>query len=360
VRRPVQWLAVGVVVAAGAATAGLALLDGDWLKAKLIEQARGKLGAELRIRSASFSPFKGEAELQGVELDRLDDDGSAVRARFDVLRTKVKLLPLLRRAVAVERLEAIGPRISWTLNRRADADTAPSPEGIMERFKKRLAGKSGKRFDLTIGELVIRDGTVELTATKPGQPPFTATATHVAYRARDVSLAGFTSLFAAAEIAADIDLGGVPAVLRKQGPEADPSTCYLSGINVAHLDRWFDQSDALVMTGGTSNLRYAIARDKAIDVTAGFDGLELGSNPAAAKQEFAFVPIARLQDFVSARRGKVDLAFTFGNQGDASDDLREVMDDVWVGMWGALIKSMASGGIKARFDEARERLRRGK
>lgn len=352
VKCTVAVLAVCVVLV-GLPLIGLALLGPDWLKAKLIDMAREKLHANLKIESLTFSPFSGEAGLNGIEFAR-KTEGSDVGVTLDSFRMRLRVSSLLLRSVEIERIEADRPRITWVLHQPPDSERASTLGKLKSIFSARK-GTSGRKVEFRVHELVLRDAAVDFTSLKEGGEPLKALATGIQYSARSVSLDSFGRLVYGADIEANIALGGSQAQLRKRG-SASPSTFSLTNINLAHGDKYFDQSDALVMSGGTLDLGYTLGDDLVAKVQADFKGLELGENRAAAKQEFAFVPIAKLRDMTKARGGNVNLEFRFQGGSEASEDLRLLLDEVWTGMWTALIKSMSSGVIKDVFDKGKHKV----
>ncbi len=353
--RRTKWIVVALGAAAVLAAlpvAGLALLGPEWLKGKLVEAARERLNAQLQIESLSFSPFGGEAELKGIEFDR-KTEGSDVHATLGSLRLKLRMWPLLFRSIEIDRLEADHPKIVWTVRQPPDSERASTWEKL-----KRMAGgwtrASDRNVEFLVHHLILREGALDFTSLREGREPFKARATEIRYSATSVSLNSFGRLVYGADIDAKIDLGGVPASLRKRG-STKPATFALTGINLAHADRYFDPSDALVMSGGTLDLGYTLGGDQILKLRADFRGLELGENPAAASQEFAFVPVGRLRELVKSRGGDLSLEFTIEARAEASEDLRVLLDEVWTGIWAALIKSMSSGAIRAAFDKGKQK-----
>ena len=343
--RAVRLAVLIVALVAGVAVVGFSRLDGDWLRGKIVEIGRDKLGADIRIRSLKFSALRGEAELAGVEVDRETAD-SVVHARLEAVRVKVRLLPLLARKVRIERLEADRPDISWTV--LASPGLNQVPGGLGDKLWRKASGPVAPvatNIDFTVDELVLRDGKVEINWLGNG-PPFTARAARVAYDARNVSFDNFVSLVSGADISADIDLGGKTALLRKQRAPATVPNFFLSDINLAYVDRLFDQTDALVVTGGTLNLHYVDRGDNKVDVQAVVLGLELGENPSA-RQTIAFVPIGLVRDAVTKRQGNFDLSFSLDERKlAASRDLRSLVQTVWAGMQASLLKSAAAEVLK--------------
>ncbi len=249
--RNVKWAAAGVatlLALVALAIAGLALLGPEWLKGKLIEKTREKLHADLRIESLTFSPWSGEAELKGIGFDRTQE-GSEVHATVGSVRMRLHVLSLLRRSVEIDRLEADRPSIAWTVHQPPDSERAST----LGKLRKMLFGKtrsSERKVELRVRELVLRDGTVDFSSLKEGREPFKALATEIQYSAREVSLDSFGRLAQGADLEATIDLAGSPAKLKKRGT-ASPSTFSLTGVSLAYADKYFDASDALVMSGGT-------------------------------------------------------------------------------------------------------------
>ncbi len=342
-----KWIVAGVaavLLMAAGAVGSLALLGPDWLKAKLVALARERLHAELRIDSLTFSPWTGEAELKGVSFERKSPD-SDVLATVESVRTKIRIAPLFRRSVGIERLEIERPKIEWTVRQPKDSGRATTWEKL-----KNLAGgvararDAGSRWE--VGELVIRDGIVEFCSLQEVGEAFLARASGVQYRAKDVSLGSFGGLLTGADVDANLDLGGATAILKKKG-SAVPSTFSLSRIHLAHADRYFDQSDALVVSGGAADVRYTLGDGVRVEVD--LKGLRLGENPSAPKQEFAFVPVSRLREIVNAREGNFRLSFAMEEGIEASGDLRLLVDEVWAGMWKALALAVGEGAIKGTF-----------
>jgi hypothetical protein len=335
-----------VAIVAAVVVFGVSRLDGDWLRGKIVDIGRDKLGADIQIQTVKFSPLKGEAELAGVELD-CETGGSIVHARMDAVRVKVRLWPLLLRKVRVERFEAIRPEISWTVLSGSVLNQMPGP--IADRLRRRAARPPPApktKIDFTVDELVLRDGKVELNWLGD-RPPFSALAANLSYSARNVSFDSFASIVGGADVSADIDLGGMPAMLRKQGAETTMPHFFLTGINLAYIDRLFDQTDALVLSGGTLNLHYARAGGHKIDVAAIVFGLELGENPGAPNQRIAMLPVERVRQIVDKRRGNFDLSFTMNELDlDASGDLTALVNAVWAGLQANLVKSTAAAALK--------------
>ena len=330
----------------------LALLGPEWLRGKLIDEARVKLSADLKIQALTFSAFRGEANLKGIAFDR-KTASSEVYTTIPSLRLKLRVLPLLRRSLQIEHLEANHPKIAWTIRQ------PPDPERPSVFAKLRMIGAKRQRADrkveLWVDHLILRDATVEFTSLREGRDPFVARATEIQYSANSVSLDSFGTLAYGADIESKIDFGGPPALLRKKG-STTPSTFALTEVDLASVDKYFDQSDALVVSGGKLDLRYTLGEDRQANVEADFKGLQLGQNPQAANQEFAFVAIPRLREFVEARKGNLNLAFALEDRAEASEDLRALLDEVWTGMWTALIKSMTQGTLKEAFDKGKQKL----
>ena len=82
----------------------------EWLKSRLAEYVRESFNAELEIRELSFSPWKGEAELKGVVLER-EQPLTRFHVVLDSAQPEMRLLPLLWREVDVTRLDdLVGPQ----------------------------------------------------------------------------------------------------------------------------------------------------------------------------------------------------------------------------------------------------------
>lgn len=318
-------------------------LGPGWLKARLVEIAREKLDARLEIGSLTFSPFTGRAVLGDVRFERLSDS-SEVRATVQTVCLDVRVWPLLRRSVRIERLEALEPRIAWLVRQPPDAERT-SAYGKLARLLAGADRVRNSRADVSVDELILRGGSVEFVSETEGSPPFLARATGVQYRARGVSLKSFGGLAKGADIDATIEFGGTPAVLIKRGSE-NPATFSLTGVDLARADAFFDQSDALVIAGGTLDFRYALGGERRFQVRAEFRDLRLGENPGASSQTFAFVPIGTLRRLVDARGGNLNLEFSLDDPGAASEDLRVLLSEVWTGMWTELAKALTSGALK--------------
>ncbi len=68
------------------------------------------------------------------------------------------------------------------------------------------------------------------------------------------------------------------------------------------------------------------------------------------------MPIGKLRDLVKAREGTVSLEFALEHGAEASEDLRVLLDEVWTGMWAALIRSMGSGAIQEGFEKGKQKV----
>jgi hypothetical protein len=336
-------LAGGVLVSIG--TAGP-----DWLKSKLIAAARERLGADLRIESLTFSAWTGEGELRGVGFHRMTHD-SEIRATVDVLRIKVRIGALLLRAVEIERLDLDRPKVDWTVRSPRDSTTW----GKVLKLAGASRGRSRSLNRLEVDDFRIRDGVVEFVSLREGCEPLRARASGIQYRAREISLDSFGGLMWGADVQANVDLGSSTAVLKKQG-SASPATFSLSRIDLAYADRYFDPDDALVIAGGAADVRYALGDDGRARMEIELRGLRLGENASAAKQEFAFVPVARLREIVSERNGNFRLEFALDDGVEASGDLRLLLDEVWTAMWKALIRSMSEGALRDLFQKGKEKV----
>lgn len=262
ISRNVKWIAARVaalLVLIALPLAGLAFLGPEWLKTKLVQMALEKLHADLRIESLTFSPWSGEAELKGIGFDRTLE-GSEVHATVASVRMKLHVLPLLRRSVQIDLLEADRPAIAWTLQQPPDSERATT----LAKIKKMLSGKTKgpeRRVEFRIDELILRDGSVDFTSMKPGREPFKAVATGIQYSARSVSLDSFGRLLAGADLDATIDFAGSPARLMKRG-SASPSTFLSTTIVISAL--WTCRSSKGVMIPRTVSRKCTLASRRTV------------------------------------------------------------------------------------------------
>jgi len=334
------------LLAVGGEIVNLSLLDGDWLRPRLTDLARRKLSADLSIGALEFSPWSGRASASDVRFSRRRPD-SNVDLSAGSLRVQVRVLPLLVRSVQIEDVELVRPQVHVVVQRQAD-----SGGGTLDKLKRLAKGAASKKDasspvqELVISRLTIRDGAVDYAAGKPGGEDFRAAVSDLSYAATNVSLDSLGRLVCGAEIDCRIRMGG-EARLRKRCA-GDESSLTIEGVDLGYCDRYFDQADALVVSGGTLDLACQSQGQKGwSDVAITIKELALSSDPQAKSQRFLFVPVSRLIDYAARKQGDLSLTVSL-DQGklEASPDMEYLARQFWRGMWIAVLKEVSPESIK--------------
>lgn len=351
-----KWLlASSILVALLCLTLVLSLvsLDGEWLKHSLANKARETLQADLTIRKIEFSPFQGKASLEGIVLSRRTE-ASDLDVNAHSVDLKVRLWPLLYRSVQIERLVLDGPEVVF-VERRAPRQEGGTADKIKGFAKKKLsdvqkAGES-RSIDWFVQHLIIRKGAVQYRAVREAEQPFELKLGGMEYSASDVSLTSFYRLVYGADITSRVWMGS-EALLEKAGSKT-PSTLLLTGVDLDYLDRYFDQTDALVVAGGMMEVRCVAEGVVRNRVEVVLKGLKLGSNPEAASQEFLFVPVDRVIRYAGEKQGNLSLVFAVNHVFEASDDLESIASEFWKGLWIAVLKEVSPGSVRDLMDEGK-------
>jgi hypothetical protein len=150
-------------------------------------------------------------------------------------------------------------------------------------------------------------------------------------------------VLAGADLTCDLGMGSA-ARLVKRGT-AKPATLTLTGVDLGYADRLFNQADALDVRGGTMDVTYSIGDDHRITAAATLHDLRVAQNPDSAADEFLFVPVSRITDYVDAQGGDLTLRFDVG-EWSASQDLEFFARASWVGMLTEVIQRSKPGEIK--------------
>ena len=340
-----------LVVVCAAWFGSIALLNGEWLKSKLEEKVAASLEADLDVERIEFSPFKGRAALVGVRVRRERPDSQFT---FELAKgeMQVSVLPLAWRRVDIRRLELRSPRLEVVKHRPAGQKTG----GTMDKLKGLVRDKlyqpataprrhRAKSIDLRIGELIVSEGTVDCRITRPNSPPFHARAHSVEYRSTDVTISTFYRLLYGADVRCRFDLGE-SATLDKKG-SAKPATFALCDVSLPELDRLLDPTDALAVTSGTMDVNYTCGDGDRIAVAVTVKDLHLAHNAEAATNEFMFIPVQHLIEYLEKRGQRLELAFTLqGFDADFSEDVEYLAREFWDGLLAAIIKELSAAQTK--------------
>lgn len=309
------------------------LLDGEWLRARLETRLAASLDADVRIGDVGFSPFSGRATIRDVRIRRerpeseLSVDLREGRAEFSVWN-------LVLRSVHVRRLELDGP----VVESKVRLPEAPPSGGTLSRIGKALkekwdeftetaAPREKERPEFRVDRLVIRNGTFGYERRQGTARPFRFRLGGLEYSASDVSVHSLHHLVWGAELKGRIDEPSGTIV--KTGGRLE-----VKGLPLADLDPWFDQTDALTMTGGEMEL----LREN-LEVHVRIRGMKLASNPEAKSQEFLFVPVGKIIESVEGRKGNLEFGYTVrGLDVTPSADLEELLREAWKGLWKAILK----------------------
>jgi len=307
------------------------VLDGEWLKAKLIAKAKGSMGAELTIASATLTPLTGSASLAGVRLTKNSKTGE-LDVQLDEVRVKLRLLPLLFGKVHLAYVEVDGPRIR--VRRKGKSSLVQTGIGILTNtLTKRILGgeEEEEKKEFQIDRLVIRSGQVNFTKTFEGAPDFTASIADLEYAASDIALDNMHRLVYGADIRCTIDMGS-KVTIEKSG-STDPATFSARGISVPAACRYLGADSYVGATAGTMDVSYSISGDGEARVEADFSGLRLKSSGVIKAIGFD-----KLIGFVESKDGNLKLVYTYDSSGlSRNADMAEMMSSLWQGLFTAMI-----------------------
>ena len=219
------WVAVAVVVVAVplvAVGAASWFLDGDAIKARLIEQVQRTTGRTLTIDGPiglawSLSPT---LVLNGVSLSNPVGFPTPTMAHVARIEARIGLGGLLQRRVVIERVVVVAPSVGLERNAAGQPNWIFSPAQSQTAVAP-VSAPRGERLTLSIGAVDITDATI-------GWARQTITAPHLAYdpdtggvsgtleaNGTELALSGTAGPFGAAAFPVDLHLigGGAMATL---------------------------------------------------------------------------------------------------------------------------------------------------
>jgi len=350
--------ALGLVVAALLVLFGsIYFLGEDWLKGQL-EQGAAEAGADLRIDSLSFAPFRGEAGLQGVRLQQRDEF-TEVDIKVADGRMQLKLMPLLFRSVRVARFELNQPEIKMV----SREDPNQPEQSLIDKLKELGKAKKeaeaqyaeAKQVDFVIDRLAIEDGVFDYTTIDAEGVPFRAKVFEMDYRAENVSLDNLYPSFLAADIDAKFDIYGLGRIAK--AGTAKPATFALYDLNLGPLDKRFNPGDALRMTAGKLDLGGKWARGEEVRVDLAFKGLDLARNPAAEKGGPAGVVLDKAIEYVRKKEGNLDLSLAIAPDAlSPSQEPGVAVAAVRDALWDALLEKAKDEAVDKLIEKGADKL----
>ncbi len=354
----------------------LLLLNSDWLRQKLVENVRASLNADLSVKSLDFAVFKGKASLSGLSFSRKEET-SDLDIILESAEMDVNFLPLLYRSVQIRRLELVRPQIISVVRRLPKKDKR-SPD---------QRKPSGKKMELAISELLIRDGVIDFTATREGHEPFNGRITDIQYSAKNVSLNSLLNALYGSDLHCKVEMGA-NALLEKSGT-SDPATFSLKGLDLPYVSKFFEgeqlykesfereetkksgfwgnvrtkidnfldkSSDPLIITGGTMDTSYAVGGGTT-HVNVAIQGLKLAAHPDVVGQQFMFIPVERIIEYVEENDGNITLEFALDEDVSMSDDLEFIIHEFWEGLWIAILKEISPESVGELVEEGTKKIR---
>ena len=323
----------------------LALLNSQWLQAKLIAIANEQLDAELAIESLSFKPFKGKAALKGGSFSQQDETAD-LDVTLDTVELEVNLRPLLYRSIQIRHLELVEPRITSVVRR------IPTSEGEDSQPDQQEPEKD--QPEIAIQEFLIRNGAVDLTVLREGFDPVRFSVTDIDYSARNVSLESYRQWLFGADIHCIIDAGGKTTL--DKSASSTPSTFSLNDVNLSYVSQIFEQTArTFVIKDGQMDVNSVLSPD-GVHFKVDLDGLTLAENPKGTESQFMFIPVEKLVQYVNKQEGKMLLEFELGEDVRTSEDLEYIISEFWKGLWIALLKHVSPGSLEDLIEEGKQRV----
>jgi hypothetical protein len=339
-----------VILVVAIPVVSLILLNSDWLKDKLVEQANANLDAELAIDSISFLPFQGKASLEGGSFSRKDET-SELDVKLDSVALEVSLRPLLYRSVQIRRFELAGPQITSVIRQLPDSKKGRQPEQTEPEEK----APEEQKVELNIAEFLIRDGAIDVTVMREGFEPVTFKMTDINYTARNVSPDSLRNLFYGADIHCDVEAGGKESTLDKKA-SSTPSTFSLTGVDLSYVTKLLDQSErVLSVSDGLMNVGYTLGEEQ-VQIKVDLKGMKLAENPDAAEQKFMFIPTDRIIKYVEKNDGNMTLEFELSEEVKTSDDLGFIVSEFRKGLQTAILEKLKSEGLDTLLEEGKEKV----
>lgn len=298
--------------------------------------------------------------VRDVQLKRTDPTSS-----LELTTEKVSIRNNAKKSRAglyqVDTVELFGPEVRYVVERPKEIPVHGTKDKVLNFINKKLKdskeprqGGSIERYEYSISELLVHEGRLEYVARREGVETFTAQLSGLEYNARDIAYHTFGNFVVGADIEADI-LMGSPAHLSKKSSEGS-GTFHLTNVDLDYADRYFSQTDALVIDSGSMDIRYEIHDGPKGRYEVNLAGFQLAENADSSAKEFMFVPVSKIVDHVNGTDGELELWFELDSQFDVSDDLETIVMRFWEGMWKALFKKITAKGIEDALETGAEKL----
>lgn len=369
-KRTIVLLSLLLVLVLGWVVLSMTVLNDEWLKERLVHEVRQALDAELDIETASFQPWQGHAELEGISFRRTRDNSDATVVA-DAVEVDVAILPLLVRRINVKRLKIVKPRMTIEVDREAEPEVKESLQRLQEAVAQAISelivsfleailepfvGKPG--YTIEIDELIVHDGQIDVTVRREGVEPFVARLKGIEYLKRNVKPAVSLDYLRRADYRATIEIGATSTTVANQH-YTDPQNLTITGLDLGQIDRLLKQKDALEIKGGTLDLE-CVDDGSNTRFKAELTDLELARNPNAPVADFSFIPVDWLISYVNKQDGNLSLEYDIdldNDQGASSEDFRRIVKQSWEGMWSEMLKQHKDMGLENLKRKATNRLR---
>lgn len=251
----------------------------------------------------------------------------------------------------IDTVEIFAPKISYFIQRQEETPAPGTKDKIINLINDKLKDsgrsqtpKNAEQFKYSIADFIVHNGQIEYTATRKNAPRFDAKMSNLQYHARNIDYRSFGNLVINADIQADILMQTKARLSKKRS--GNTRTFDLIGANLAHIDKYFSQTDALIIKDGRMDIKYKTYPGGKGKYEVILSDFQLAKNESCPSDEFMFIPVAKIIEQIDKRKGSLDLWFELDSEFDVSDDLDSITTDFWNGMWKALIKSITSEALK--------------
>lgn len=357
-------LAVLILFVASYVVVSMTLLDEEWLRVRIERYVRDTYQTDLKIGSLEFEPWQGRARLSQVAIVGQRQNQS-YKADIGALKLQMKVWPLLMRQVSITRIEVQQPALSMKVSRPPEAEPEPTLKRAVDLTAKVVADAIGAvldtifgspKYQVQIGKLLVTEGSVDVTVTRPGSEPVVVTFKDIDYSAGGIVLESPLDLVERADITANASVNGIQGKL-DQHFSSQPYSLDVSNMDLGRVDKLLKQKDALILEQGRADARLRWDQQK-VNIAVELGELKVSQNPDAPQQDFMFIPVDKLISYVDSAGGHLQIAFAM-NQGKVrtSKDLEFVVLEVWEGMWKALLRQVSSEKLKAWKEKGSGRLR---
>lgn len=264
-------LAAAVVAGASGVGWALARVDGLWLGQLLTEECTRATESECRVGEVELEAWRGRAVLHDVVLVRTSERR---RVELQIPRAEVDLawLPLLRKELRIEHLEATKPRLLVS-DRQTEALEGPSWRDVWKKVIPRPEPVVARPVSgVRVGTVRLTEGVIVYRVIR-ADAPRELIVEGVELTARDLGLAPLPLMLQ--DVGFEASLAAPSAMTaRKRGGEVS-----ISGVDLAWLDGYRHPDRGIRFVAGTLDL------DAGASVRVGLRGVVLASHEDASIPE---------------------------------------------------------------------------